>query len=124
VLDDRRREAMAAVGELIHVGSLPCRATRSNPVSVTLPRDRLITFRTEAPPGLTSEDYVVIIRACARRRCGLTIAVAYNKYAVYCARISHADVKPSIPLGAEAKGNTTRSGDSRILPWACIESSC
>jgi hypothetical protein len=37
VLDDRRREAMSAVGELIHAGSLPCRATRSNPVSVTLP---------------------------------------------------------------------------------------
>src|ERR1700686_5578079 len=28
---------MSAVGELIHPGSLPCRATRSNPVSVTLP---------------------------------------------------------------------------------------
>ena len=26
------------VGELIHAGSLPCQATRSNPVSVTLPR--------------------------------------------------------------------------------------
>src|ERR1700738_4895934 len=37
VLDDRRREAMSTVGELIHAGSLPCRATRSNPVSVTLP---------------------------------------------------------------------------------------
>src|SRR5437879_13909481 len=37
VLDDRRREAMSAVGELIHAGSLPCQATRSNPVSVTLP---------------------------------------------------------------------------------------
>jgi DNA replication protein DnaC len=36
VLDDRRREAMSAVSELIHAGSLPCRATRSNPVSVTL----------------------------------------------------------------------------------------
>jgi hypothetical protein len=53
---DRRREAMSAVGELIHTGnptlpgqpleprfcdiaagSLPCRATRSNPVSVRLP---------------------------------------------------------------------------------------
>jgi hypothetical protein len=34
VLDNRRREAMS---ELIHAGSLPCRATRSNPVSVTLP---------------------------------------------------------------------------------------
>src|SRR5207248_919039 len=41
VLDDRRREAMSAVGELIHAGSLPCRATRSNPVSVTLPFYRL-----------------------------------------------------------------------------------
>ena len=28
---------MSAVGELIHAGSLPCRASRSNPVSVTLP---------------------------------------------------------------------------------------
>jgi hypothetical protein len=28
---------MSAVGELIHAGSLPYRATRSNPVSVTLP---------------------------------------------------------------------------------------
>jgi hypothetical protein len=36
VLDDRRWEAMSAVGELIYAGSLPCRATRSNPVSVTL----------------------------------------------------------------------------------------
>jgi hypothetical protein len=37
VLDDRRREAMSALGELIHAASLPCWATRSNPVSVTLP---------------------------------------------------------------------------------------
>src|SRR5947207_1572708 len=36
VLDDRRREAMSAVGELIHAGSLPCRAA----VSVTLPASR------------------------------------------------------------------------------------
>jgi hypothetical protein len=41
VLDDWRREAMSAVGELIHAGSLPYRATRSNPVSVTLPFGQL-----------------------------------------------------------------------------------
>src|SRR5207248_1717668 len=37
VLDDRRREAMSAIGRLIHAAILPCRATRSNPVSVTMP---------------------------------------------------------------------------------------
>src|SRR5436305_495041 len=37
VLDDRRREAISAIGRLIHAGILPCRATRSNPVSVTMP---------------------------------------------------------------------------------------
>src|SRR3954454_23587498 len=37
VLDDRRREAMSAIGALIHPGILPCRATRSNPISVTMP---------------------------------------------------------------------------------------
>jgi hypothetical protein len=31
MLDDRRREAMPAVGELIHAGSLPCRAIPSTP---------------------------------------------------------------------------------------------
>src|ERR1700693_2502595 len=36
MLDDRRREAMSAVGELIHAGMLLSRATRSNPVSVTM----------------------------------------------------------------------------------------
>jgi hypothetical protein len=41
VLDDRRREAMPSVGELIHAESLPCRPTRSNPVSVTLPNEAL-----------------------------------------------------------------------------------
>src|SRR5947207_8620494 len=37
VLDDRRREAMSSIGRLIHAGILPCRATRSNPVSLTMP---------------------------------------------------------------------------------------
>src|ERR1700732_883277 len=33
----RKREAMSAVGELIHAGILPRRAIPSNPVSVTMP---------------------------------------------------------------------------------------
>src|SRR6202045_107398 len=37
VLDDRRREAMPAIGELIHGGSLPHRGARPNSVSVTMP---------------------------------------------------------------------------------------
>src|SRR5207248_4347880 len=32
VLDDRRREAVSAVGGLIHPETYPCGATRSNPV--------------------------------------------------------------------------------------------
>src|SRR5437868_2541647 len=39
VLDHRRREAMSAIGRLIHAGSLPS-ATGSNAVSVTLPMSR------------------------------------------------------------------------------------
>ena len=31
VLDNRRREAMSTVGELIHAGSLPCRAASRTP---------------------------------------------------------------------------------------------
>src|SRR5580704_18417821 len=38
VLDDRRREAMPSVGELIHASSLPHRLAPSNSVSVTTPR--------------------------------------------------------------------------------------
>jgi hypothetical protein len=37
VLNDRGWEAVSAVGELVHTGSLPCRTARSNPVSVTMP---------------------------------------------------------------------------------------
>jgi hypothetical protein len=37
MLDDRRREAMSAVGDWIHGGSLPCRAIPSSPISVTMP---------------------------------------------------------------------------------------
>src|SRR6202045_1720990 len=37
VLDDRRREAMSVVGELIHAGSLPHGLAPSNAVSVTMP---------------------------------------------------------------------------------------
>src|SRR5216683_1192054 len=37
VLDDRRREAMPSVGELIHAGSLPHGLAPSNSVSVTMP---------------------------------------------------------------------------------------
>src|SRR5436305_14556736 len=44
VLDDRRREAMSAIGRLIHAGILPCRATRSNPVSVTMPASGLVPW--------------------------------------------------------------------------------
>ncbi len=40
VLDDRRREAMSAVGELIHAGSLPHGLAPSNSVSVTMPPRR------------------------------------------------------------------------------------
>jgi hypothetical protein len=35
--DDRRREAMSAIGELIHAGSLPHQVARPNSVSVTMP---------------------------------------------------------------------------------------
>src|ERR1700730_8593781 len=36
VLDHRRREAVPAIGELIHAGSLPRQVVRPNPVSVTM----------------------------------------------------------------------------------------
>src|SRR5712671_4996934 len=41
MLDDRRREAMSAVGDWIHRGSLPCRAIPSSPISVTMPLDKV-----------------------------------------------------------------------------------
>src|SRR6202162_4725445 len=47
VLDDRRREAMSAVGELSHAGNLTSRATGSDLVSVTLP-SRRACYRSSA----------------------------------------------------------------------------
>src|ERR1700676_1381247 len=37
VLDNRRREAKAQIGQLLHAGSLPHQVARRNPVSVTMP---------------------------------------------------------------------------------------
>ena len=50
-LDDRRREAVPAIGELIHGSSLPLPVTRSNSVSVTMRSDMpRSSMRLKAPP--------------------------------------------------------------------------
>src|SRR5439155_2052476 len=54
MLDDRRREAMSAVGDWIHGGSLPCRGIPSSPISVTMPHLAILETRNRDSLNLPS----------------------------------------------------------------------
>src|SRR4029077_13401129 len=75
VLDDRRREAMSAVGELIHAGSLPCRAIPSNLVSVTMPSGFAPEQSFAATTGIVLIGWIADLRQSCGEWLGAPIAV-------------------------------------------------
>src|SRR5580693_8136423 len=58
---------MSAVGELIHAGSLPCRATPLEPVSATLPPGLAISVPSGKVPGLRSIGRTAVLQLSKSR---------------------------------------------------------